>query len=244
MKTEERTYEGDELTLFRDAINWKTYLYQFLARDLRGDRLLEVGSGLGGNVPHYAHLAGEITLLEPDGDLLAESKRYVSGLAGQIQHIQGTTATLPEDIVRDGFDAILYSDVMEHIEDSVAEVRRAAGYLRPGGKLVVVVPAYPSLFSEFDAAIGHYRRYTRSMLRNEFAEGFPEGRIQTMRHLEAVGVFLSVANKLFLKQSAPTPAQVKVWDRWMVPVSRWLLDPIVQGTFGKSVIGVIEKPRA
>lgn len=244
MSITERTYEGSELTLFRDAVNWKSYLYDFLAPHLAGDRLLEVGSGLGGNVPHYAHLSRDITLLEPDGDLIAESRRYTAGCGHHLHHIQGTTGSLSPDAIQDGFDAILYSDVLEHIEDSIDEVRRAAQLLRPGGRLVVVVPAYPALFSEFDAAIGHYRRYTRRMLTEEFSAGFPEGRITTMRHLEAVGVFPSLLNKLLLRQSAPTPAQVNMWDTWMVPVSRRLLDPLVFGTFGKSVIGIIEKPRS
>lgn len=242
MSIAERTYEGSELTLFRDAINWKSYLFDFLAPYMGGDRMLEVGSGLGGNVPHYAHLSPDISLLEPDGDLIAESKRFTSGCGEHLLHVQGTTGSLSADVIRDGFDVILYSDVLEHIEDAVAEVARAAGLLRPGGRLIVVVPAYPALFSEFDAAIGHYRRYTRRMLRSEFEKGFPEGRILALRHLEAVGVFPSLLNKLLLRQSAPTPAQVKMWDTWMVPVSRAFLDPLVRGTFGKSVIGVIEKP--
>ena len=156
MSITERPYEGSELTLFRDAVNWKSYLYDFLAPHLAGDRLLEVGSGLGGNVPHYAHLCRDITLLEPDGDLIAESRRYTADCGNHLHHIQGTTGTLSPYVIQDGFDAILYSDVLEHIEDSIDEVRRAAQLLRPGGRLVVIVPAYPALFSEFDAAIGHY----------------------------------------------------------------------------------------
>lgn len=172
MSITERTYEGSELTLFRDALNWKSYLFDFLAPHMKGDRLLEVGSGLGGNVPHYAHLSPDITLLEPDGDLMAESIRYNSDLDQTPLHIQGTTGSLHA----------------------------------------------------------------------EFIAGFPEGRIRTLRHLEAVGVFPSLMNKLVLRQSAPTPAQVKMWDTWMVPVSRAFVDRLVRGTFGKSVIGVIEKP--
>lgn len=173
---------------------------------------------------------------------MAESIRYNSDLDQTPLHIQGTTGSLQSDVVRDGFDVILYSEVLEHIKDSVAEVARASKLLRPGGRLIVVVPAYPALFSEFDAAIGHHRRYTRKMLRAEFSAGFPEGRIRTLRYLEAVGVFPSLMNKLVLRQSAPTPAQVKMWDTWMVPVSRAFVDRLVRGTFGKSVIGVIEKP--
>ena len=82
------------------------------------------------------------------------------------------------------------------------------------------------------------------MLRNEFEEGFPDGEVKVMRYLEALGVVPSIVNKLLLRQSAPTAEQVAFWDGWIVPVSRYVLDPLVMGLVGKSVIGVIEKSRA
>ena len=238
----EREYEGDELTLFKNARNWKSYLYGFLKPHLAGARVLEVGAGLGGNVPFYKPYVERLTFLEPDSELLALAKQDHDDLVDVF--IQGTTESISPEEIGDGFDAILYSDVLEHIEDSVGEIRRASSMLKPGGRLIIVVPAYPALFSEFDAAIGHYRRYTRKMLRREFEEGFPEGQIKVLRYLEALGVVPSIANKLLLRQSAPTAQQVAFWDGWIVPVSRYVLDPLIMGLAGKSVIGVIEKSRA
>ena len=57
------------------------------------------------------------------------------------------------------FDTILYVDVLEHIADDAAELARARRLLTPEGNLVVLAPAHQSLFSPFDAAVGHYRRY-------------------------------------------------------------------------------------
>lgn len=238
----ERDYEGDELELFKNARNWKAYLYGFLKPHLAGSRVLEVGAGLGGNVPFYKSYVDHLTFLEPDPKLLAVAKSDHGNLVDVF--IQGTTQTMKPEEIGDGFDAILYSDVLEHIEDSIGEIRRASKMLKPGGRLIIVVPAYPALFSEFDAAIGHYRRYTRKMLRREFEEGFPAGDIQVLRHLEALGVVPSIANKLLLRQSAPTAQQVAFWDGWIVPVSRRVLDPLVMGLVGKSVVGVVEKPVA
>jgi 2-polyprenyl-3-methyl-5-hydroxy-6-metoxy-1,4-benzoquinol methylase len=75
--------------------------------------------------------------------------------------VNSTMTDLPASEV---FDAVLYVDVLEHIADDLSELRRAAVHLRPGGVLVILVPAHPRLYSAFDAAIGHYRRYTKSML--------------------------------------------------------------------------------
>lgn len=237
-----RQYEGSELELFKHAVHWKRYLFKTLSPWLQAERMLEVGSGIGGNVEYYAEWAKDIVLLEPDAELLQQSQRACEALPHDLRFINGTTRSLQPDAIGSGFDVILYADVLEHIEDSSGEIQQAASMLRSGGRLVIVVPAYPRLFSEFDAEIGHFRRYTKSMLLQEFQEGFPEGIVKNLRHIEAAGVFASFLNKMMLKQSKPTKRQVAVWDNYMVPVSRYGLDPLFQGRLGKSLIGVIQKP--
>ncbi len=72
--------------------------------------------------------------------------------AGTIHEIQGDPR----------FDIIYYIDVLEHIEDDAAELRAASRLLARGGRLVVLAPAFPCLYSRFDRSIGHFRRYTCS----------------------------------------------------------------------------------
>jgi hypothetical protein len=57
--------------------------------------------------------------------------------------------------------------VIEHIEDSTAELRRAVDLLAPGGHLLILVPAFNYLYSPFDKAIGHFRRYDKKILKAE-----------------------------------------------------------------------------
>lgn len=66
------------------------------------------------------------------------------------------------------FDAILALDVIEHLDDDRAAVARLARLVRPGGLVIVSVPALPDLFSEFDAVQGHRRRYLPDTLRATF----------------------------------------------------------------------------
>ena len=136
------------------------------------------------------------------------------------------------------FDSILYIDVLEHIEDDRGELSRAAALLRPRGFLVVLSPAHPRLFSEFDAAIGHHRRYTRSTL----AAAAPEGlELVRLVYLDSVGLLASLGNRLLLRESMPTPRQIALWDRVMVRLST-RLDPILRHRLGKSVLGVWRRP--
>ena len=76
-------------------------------------------------------------------------------------------------------DLLLMLDVLEHIEDDGAALRSARGALRPGGHLLVTVPALPWLWSRHDEANEHFRRYTKSGLNRVLGEaGFA---VETLR---------------------------------------------------------------
>jgi len=136
------------------------------------------------------------------------------------------------------FDTILYIDVVEHIEKDREELKRAASHLRPGGHLIVLSPAHQRLFSPFDAAIGHFRRYNRAMLRAISPAGLL---LERMRYLDSAGMILSAANMLLLRQSMPTAAQLRFWDLCIVPISR-VLDKLLLYSIGKTVIAVWRRP--
>ena len=71
----------------------------------------------------------------------------------------------------DGFDAVLALDVIEHIDDDRDAVTKLGQIVRPGGWVVVSVPARPDLWTEFDEIQGHRRRYTPETLRLAFENG-------------------------------------------------------------------------
>lgn len=145
--------------------------------------------------------------------------------------ICGTLAEVPEG---ERFDTILYIDVLEHIEDDRAELARSARRLKPGGHLIVLSPAHQFLFSPFDAAIGHYRRYSRASLLAAAPKGLPVARAF---YLDSLGMALSLANRALLRAEYPTLAQIRLWDRAIIPVSR-LVDPLFRYALGKTVIAV------
>jgi len=226
-------YTGSELELFAAATRWKAYWAGMLRRFVTG-RVLEVGAGIGSNVPPL--LSAQVsawTALEPD-DALAERMRNLlarGALPALCAVVTGTLAELPAE---ERFDTILYIDVLEHIADDRAEIARAAAHLAPGGRLIVLVPAHPFLFSPFDAGIGHHRRYSRAALT---ALAPPGCRLERCRMLDSVGFFASLANRLALRAAHPTQGQIRLWDRVMVPLSRWL-DPLLGYRFGKTVVAV------
>jgi SAM-dependent methyltransferase len=225
-------YAGSELDLFEKARNWKAYWRAQIAGFVCGD-VLEVGAGIGANTLTLTGLNyTRWTCLEPDTALAARIELPPGG-----RHLSavGTIDDLPPETK---FDAILYIDVLEHIEDDRGEMARAAARLNPAGVVIVLSPAHPFLFTPFDQAIGHFRRYTRASLH----EAAPATlRLEKLVYLDAAGLLASAANRLLLQSAMPTERQILTWDRMLVPVSR-LIDPLFAGRLGKSVLGIWRKP--
>ncbi len=98
--------------------------------------------------------------------------------------------TRPPPPQSDRFDAVLALDVIEHVDDDRGAVAHLASLARPGGVVVVSVPALPEMYTEFDAIQGHRRRYMPETLRAAF---------------DGSGLELE---------------QVFWWGRWLVPLLR------------------------
>jgi SAM-dependent methyltransferase len=121
-----------------------------------GAQVLDAGCGSGRNMVDLAHL-GTITGVEISD---AGVERARARGVGEV--IQCSVTSLP---VADGsFDLAVCLDVIEHIEDEHGALTELYRVVRPGGGLLVTVPAYQWLWSEHDEINHHQRRYTRSRL--------------------------------------------------------------------------------
>lgn len=226
-------YVGSELDLFAQAIHWKSY-WRCQLRSLITGSVLELGAGKGANTRLLEDLAcSHWTCVEPDPTLCAELRAGIRP-GSRTEVIAGTLADLPESAQ---FDTILYLDVLEHIEDDASELRLAVRHLRQGGNLIVLAPAHQWLYSPFDAAIGHFRRYCRRSLISTVPSKLS---LVYLRYLDVAGLMASLGNRLLLRRSLPTKEQLRFWDSCLVPISR-RLDALLRYRMGKSILGVWRK---
>lgn len=226
-------YVGQELEIFAHAVQWKEYYGSFI-KPFLGERVLEVGAGLGATTSAlHDPIVKEWVCLEPDPSFVKILRAKVQGneLPPGCHEKLGTVDQLNKD---DLYDCILYIDVLEHIEGDKAELMIAASHLQPSGTLVVLSPAHQWLFTPFDQAIGHFRRYSKKSLAQL---GPHDCSMQRLMYLDSAGALLSLVNKLFLRQSMPTVRQIVFWDRFVIPVSK-VLDRICMFNLGKSVVAV------
>jgi SAM-dependent methyltransferase len=122
----------------------------------RADGVLEVGCGQGGVAARLARRYGGYVGVEMDPTSAAVARARVQPEGGQVR--QG----LVQEVLGadERFDLLCAFEVLEHIEDDEGSLRDWVQRLRPGGRVLLSVPAWPDRFSAADVAVGHYRRYT------------------------------------------------------------------------------------
>ncbi|MFL5862627.1 MAG: class I SAM-dependent methyltransferase [Solirubrobacteraceae bacterium] len=120
-------------------------------------RVLDAGCGSGRTLQELVDY-GEVSGIELNADAAAIAR--ARGL-GEVR--EGRLEELPWDDAT--FDLVTCLDVIEHVPDDAAALAEIRRVCRPGGWLLVTVPAYQALWSRHDEANHHYRRYSRSSLR-------------------------------------------------------------------------------
>ncbi len=163
----------------------------------KAPRLLDIGCGTGANLPMLCESLG------PNGracglDFSPLALQFACArlTAPNLTLSQGDALQLP---LRDGlFDIVTMLDVLEHLSDDAKALKEVHRVLRPGGSLILSVPAYHHLWSAHDEALHHFRRYEKANLAKTLrAGGF---------HIEKISFAMSLM-----------PPLAWFWRRFILP---------------------------
>lgn len=123
--------------------------------------LVEGGVGSGRNLLEFRKLGYDVVGFDIMPEAVEHAKRH------DLSRVQQHDLAQPWPLEEESVSAVVMLDVLEHTEDPVQVLRNAHRVLRPGGGIVLTVPAHPWLFCEWDRKLGHYRRYTGQELQAE-----------------------------------------------------------------------------
>ena len=201
-------------------------LEQVLRRDLQreptGLRVLDVGCGAGGWLRPLSRF-GTVTGIELD----EPSIRFCRELDLH-RTLVGRVDALP--VPPQSHDLVCLWDVVEHTPDDVAVLSEARRALRPGGHLVVSVPAYQFLFANNDRVAHHYRRYSRGLLVRRLREAGFEVRKATYVNFVLAPVIIPIVLLVKLKERL-RPVPDSPYNNLSIPVSR-PVNALLAGIFG------------
>jgi hypothetical protein len=191
-----------------------------------GDDPIEIGAGLGDHarrwlddgVPH-------ITVTERDPELAAALRRRFDGDSRvDVEELDLLEAEPGEH------SAAVLLNVLEHIGDDVAALRKARGLAE---RVVILVPAFPFAMSRFDREIGHHRRYTKPTLSGAArAAGLT---VDVLDYVNALGLIGWTLGMKLLRLEPREGKVLTLWDRHVVPTARRLEDAR-KPPFGQSLL--------
>jgi SAM-dependent methyltransferase len=229
------TYSGEELDALAGARNYYRWIVRRFSPFL-GQRVVEVGAGIGTFAEHLLDSAPEIdlTLVEP--------------AANNYPHLRARFADRPHVRIRHGYledagepesaDSIVAVNVMEHVRDDAAFVEAAHRLLAPGGHLLLFVPAVPAIYGSLDRAFEHFRRYTRPVLAERLrGAGLEPLRVQ---YTNLPGVAAWWLSGKVLRRRTVSARDARLYDRWVIP---WVqaLERVWTPPVGQSLIAVARK---
>ncbi|MFI4851103.1 MAG: class I SAM-dependent methyltransferase [Gimesia chilikensis] len=133
-----------------------------LFRNLPRGRVLEIGCGSGALLSELSELGFHCTALE-----MSEQARQLA-TQFNVNHASVTIYEEPQSNWQEHFDYVLSFEVLEHIEDDESALREWTTWIKPGGHILLSVPAHQKMWNDADIWAGHYRRYERKQLSDLF----------------------------------------------------------------------------
>ena len=220
-----------ELKFFDAAKNWRKYQFKIISKYIQRN-VLEVGPGTGNNLKYYKNKASIITLLEINKKLARSLKKKFY----KNKKIKILNSNIHS--IKKKFDTIMYMDVLEHIKTDKKEIKKAINLLSPGGHLIIFVPAFQILYSNFDRDIGHVRRYRKFFFFN-LAKKYKIKLIE-LKYFDSIGFIFAIINRLVgTNNQNNVGLGIKIWNNFIF-LSKFF-DCILKNMFGKSLLCVLKK---
>ncbi len=200
-----------------------------------GKDVLEVGAGIG-NMTQFLLDKGEITCLDISARCIDVLKGRFSS-SGRVSVLLGDISNLDSSWKGRNFDTIVCLNVLEHVENDEEALGNMATLLGKDGRLILLVPAYRWLYGSLDRALGHYRRYKNTELREKYKRLALT--LEKGMYFNALGTLGWFLNGRILRRKILPLSQMKIYDL-TVPLLRFV-ESFLRGKFGLSLVVILRK---
>ena len=199
------------LNIMSQARNYNAWIYSNI-RPYLGERILEVGCGTGNMTESFLNQE-KVVGIDISDDHLNLIKLRFSGRS----NFEAFNYDICDDKVVElrgyRFDTIICINVLEHIEDDIKAIKNMYQLLRENGRLILLVPAFKSLYGTIDEANHHFRRYSKSQLKDKLKEcGFATERTFYMNIL---GICVWVLHGKLLRKTIHPQRQISLLDKFV-----------------------------
>lgn len=226
-------YEGQDLEALGDLARYTGWILDTFDPWLRG-RVIEVGAGIGNVSARYLDHVDQALLVEPALNLHAKLESRL-GSHPKVRTSAALLHEVPVELTAEPFDAAIMVNVLEHIDDDRAVLADLHKLLRPGGAVLVFVPAHQWLYGSLDSLVHHVRRYEQRELQSKIADAGFE--VALCRPFDLLGIAPWLVAGRVVKQKRFDERGAQLYDRFGVPLTRWL-EKHVTPPYGKSLIAV------
>jgi len=221
----------DALKKLTVAPNYNQWVYK-LCRPYLGQRVIEIGSGIGNMTGFFLGHGSRVLATDMDSQRLGEIRAQWPEWKELDTAAWDINEAAPEKIRKFKPDTIVCINVLEHIENDVAALRRMCSLLVPGGKLLLYVPALSWIYGSLDRELHHFRRYSRKEVEKITDQaGFSRKKLHYVNLLGVPGWWW---NNRVVKSQCFSINQVKLFDR-LVPLAagleKWIKPCLGQSLF-------------
>lgn len=223
-------YFGKDLEAMAFARNYHQWIADEFTPYL-GESVAEIGAGTG-NFSDFLLRAGvrQLSAFEPSTNmypLLVEKFADDERVDTFDEMFEAASSRF-----QNKFDAVVYVNVLEHIENDTLALSHAFNTLKPNGRLLVFVPALQFLYSELDRKVGHFRRYDKQGLLDVVRRsGF---QVDHIRYFDILGIIPWYVAFTLLKKTT-TASNVSIYDSLAVPMMR-RIERLVRPPVGKNLL--------
>jgi SAM-dependent methyltransferase len=205
-------------------------------KDYIGQRILEIGCGLGNLFKHLINRECLIGI-EPDSNVVASVQELYSNYPNV--RIDNYSITDPSVLYLElkRLDTAISLNVFEHIEKDELGFYHTWKLLQPEGYFIVIVPSHQQLYGSMDSSIGHYRRYSKSSMKDKLeAQGFT---VLSQKYINMLGALGWWVNGRLLHRRVPPEGQL-VFFNHLVPLLRFM-EERVSVPLGISLLTIARK---